>query len=78
MGRAPRLAVLPLIGMGTSSISCPGSCTVTLVLTLAPGSEGPSLDDYSALFAAVLAALALIWSVKRIMALFDTRGGDNL
>lgn len=54
----------------TQVISCPGECTVTLVLS--PATATP--DQYEALltvFGVALAALAVVWGVRRLLALFS-------
>jgi flagellar biogenesis protein FliO len=55
----------------TTAISCSGDCTVTLRFEPAPAGA----EQYQAaigIFAALLAAAAVIWGVKRVLRLFES------
>jgi len=54
--------------------SCTGECTVTLVVESAPITV-ENADDLMGMWWGFMAALAAVWGLKRIYALFNSDNG---
>ncbi len=56
--------------MEPTTVTCGSACTVTLVVS--PASATPEMyEAANTVFAALLAALVLVWGAKRVLRLFQ-------